>query len=459
MKSHFFRKIMQPSYKRELIKIALPIMLSNLIAQFQMLIDRIFLGRLDVIYMSAVGNATTPMWTTMSMVFTIATGATILISQAIGAGNKEKALEYTASTFKFNNVAAILLFLFWSFCSPIVYKAMGVADSVIQASVDYTVLYAPIFLITGLGSSINVLLATSGFTKPLVISGIIRSGLNIFLDWALIFGNCGFPEMGVKGAALATTIAEYVGGFVLISIVVRKKDLLTKPSMKQIVKAKARPFLQGLKLGIPSAAEDFAWNFGNIMLIRILNAISATAAGVYTIVFGIEVIPVCVFGALGQATLTLAGRETGKGDLQQMKKIVVTSFLWSMGIATLCLVLFMSLPKQMMSLFTQDQSIIASAVIYLAIVSFNLYPKSGNIIVGSGIRGYGNTVWMLGTQLFGTCFISTIAAILVFGLKTGITGVFIAVCADEVVRCIINALKLRRITKGKEKTKKLMEAK
>ena len=111
---------MQTSYKRELIKIALPIMLSNLIAQFQMLIDRIFLGRLDVIYMSAVGNATTPMWTTMSMVFTIATGATILNSQAIGSGNKEKALEYTASTFKFNNVAAILLFLFWSFCSPIV---------------------------------------------------------------------------------------------------------------------------------------------------------------------------------------------------------------------------------------------------------------------------------------------------------------------------------------------------
>ena len=449
---------MQTSYKRELIKIALPIMLSNLIAQFQMLIDRIFLGRLDVIYMSAVGNATTPMWTTMSMVFTIATGATILISQAIGSGNKEKALEYTASTFKFNNVAAILLFLFWSFCSPIVYKAMGVADSVIQASVDYTVLYAPIFLITGLGSSINVLLATSGYTQPLVISGIIRSSLNVFLDWALIFGNCGFPEMGVRGAALATTIAEYIGGFVLLFIVIRKKGLLTKPSMKQIISAKALPFLQGLKLGIPSAAEDFAWNFGNIILIRILNAISATAAGVYTIVFGIEVIPVCVFGALGQATLTLAGRETGKGDLQQMKKIVLTSFFWSMGIATFCLVLFMSLPKQMMSLFTQDKAIIASAAIYLAIVSFNLYPKSGNIIVGSGIRGYGNTMWMLGTQLFGTCFISTIAAILVFGFKTGITGVFIAVCADEVVRCIINALKLGRITKGKEKNKKLKES-
>jgi putative MATE family efflux protein len=438
------------NYKRDLLKIAFPIMLSNLIAQIQMLIDKIFLGRLDVIYMSAVGNATAPMWTTMSLVFTIAIGSTILISQAIGAGDKEKTFEYAASTFKFNNVIAIILFLFWTFCSRPVFKIMGVADSVIDYSVSYAVLYAPIFLITGLGSSINVVLQTSGYTKPLVISGIIRAGLNIFLDWALIFGNCGFPEMGVRGAALATTIAEYIGGFVLLFILVRKKDLLTKPSFKQIIHAKFSPFFRGLKLGIPAAAEDFAWNLGNLLLIRILNAISATAAGVYTIVFGIEVIPVCVFAALGQATLTLAGRETGKGDLQQMRKIVITSFLWSMELATFFLVLFMAIPKPIMSMFTQDQTIIASAAIYLAIVSINLYPKSGNIIVGSGIRGYGNTTWMLGTQLFGTVFITAVASIFVFGFKIGITGVFLAVCADEFVRCIINTWKLFRITKKKE---------
>ena len=442
------------SYKRDLIKIALPIMLSNLIAQLQMLIDKIFLGRLDVIYMSAVGNATTPMWTTMSCIFSVSTGAAILISQSIGAGNKEKSLEYSASTFKYNNILSVSLFLFWTFCSRFVFSAMGVDESIIDYSVSYAVLYAPIFLITGLGASINVVLQTSGYTKPLVVSGIIRAGLNIFLDWTLIFGNCGFPEMGVRGAALATTVAEYIGGFVLIYLVVRKKDLLTKPSSNQIVKAKIAPFFKGLKLGIPAAAEDFAWNFGNIMLIRILNSISATAAGVYTIVFGIEVIPVCVFAALGQATLTLAGRETGKGDLQQMRKIVITSFLWSMELATFFLVLFMAIPRPIMSMFTQDQTIIASAAIYLAIVSINLYPKSGNIIIGSGIRGYGNTKWMLGTQLFGTVFIASMAALFVFGFKIGITGVFLAVCADEFARCIINAWKLFKITKEKQVSSK-----
>ena len=57
------------NYRFTIVKIALPIILSSLISQVQMLIDRIFLGKLDVIYMSAVGNATAPMWTTISAIF------------------------------------------------------------------------------------------------------------------------------------------------------------------------------------------------------------------------------------------------------------------------------------------------------------------------------------------------------------------------------------------------------
>ena len=84
-------------YKRRLLQIAVPIMLSNLISNIQMLIDRIFLGRLDVLYVSAVGNATAPIWTTMSIVYSLAMGASILISQAVGEGKIEQAKEYAAS--------------------------------------------------------------------------------------------------------------------------------------------------------------------------------------------------------------------------------------------------------------------------------------------------------------------------------------------------------------------------
>ena len=291
------------------------------------------------------------------------------------------------------------------------------------------------------------MLQVCSYTKPLVVTGIIRSLLNVVLDWLLIFGNCGFPAMGVAGAALATTIAEFAGGTVLILIVVKSKRLEHRPSIAQICSAKLRPFIDAIKMGFPSAAEDFAWNIGNLLLIRILNFISPVAAGVYTIVFGIEVIPVAIFGSLGNATLTLTGRETGKKDFVQLHKIVHTVMAWAIIVSFANLALYVLFPKPIMGLFTKDASIISMALVYITIIGIDLFPKSLNIIVGSGIRGFGDTKWMLYTQLFGTVFVVAVASLLVFVLKLGIAGVFAAVVCDEAVRCVINSLRFKRIGK------------
>ena len=141
------REIFKTEYKNKLVKIFVPIMLSNLISQIQMVIDRIFLGRLDILYMSAVGNATAPMWTTMSFIFSLSTGASILISQSVGEKDIEKAKNYAASMVKFHNVIPILMFFFWLFCSPLVFQLMGVSENVKGLCVTYTRIYSPVFLI------------------------------------------------------------------------------------------------------------------------------------------------------------------------------------------------------------------------------------------------------------------------------------------------------------------------
>ena len=110
-------------------------MLSNLIAQIQMFIDRIFLGRMNILYMSAVGNVTAPIWTTMSFVMSLAIGASILISQSVGEKDMDKAKEFAASMIKFSNVLPVLLFFFWTFCSPLVFKLMGVSQNVLKLCV------------------------------------------------------------------------------------------------------------------------------------------------------------------------------------------------------------------------------------------------------------------------------------------------------------------------------------
>lgn len=434
-------------YLPGLLNIAVPIMLSNLISQLQMLIDRIFLGHVNSMYMSALGNVTSPMWTTMSFCFSIVTGASILISQSVGAGDIEHIEEYSGAMVKYNNIIPILLFFFWTFCAEFVFRLMGVSDGLMPMCLDYSRYYAPVFLITGLGGAFSVILQTSNYTKPLVIYGIIRSGVNILLDWIMIFGRFGLPAMGIKGAAIATTIAEYTGLIFAVIFVVSSKRLHTKPSMKWVIKASIKPYLLSAKLGVNTALEDFAWNLGNLLLIRILNAINEMAAGIYSIIFSVEVLAVVIIGAIGNGTMTLTGEAKGNNDVNKYKGVCICAYglCIVVGIITLCACL--AFPQQIISLFTNDKSIIASCGIYLIFISINLFAKSANIVVGNAIRGSGNTIWMLITQLFGTVWVVSVALLFVFVLKLGIAGVFLAVIVDEIVRAFINLGKYLRIVK------------
>lgn len=435
------------NYLRRLLVIAVPIMLSNVISQLQMLIDRIFLGHADNLYMSALSNVTSPMWATMSFCFSLVAGASILISQSVGAGDREHIEEYAGAMIKYNNVIPVLLFLFWLFLSEPVFKIMGVSENLMPMCLSYARFYAPVFILTGLGGSLSVILQTSNYTKPMILYGILRAGLNIVLDYILIYGKWGFPALGIKGAAIGTTIAEYLGAAFIAYVFFTSKKLDTRPSIKGIKEAKLSTYLISAKLGVNTALEDFAWNIGNLFLIRILNTINEFAAGIYSIIFGVEVLAVVIVGAVGSGTMTLTSEATGKKDLSQYKGVCICAYGMCAIVAVIMIILGIAVPEQIIALFTKDTSIITTSSIYLLMIGINLFSKSANIIIGNGIRGSGNTKWMLYTQMFGTIGIVGAAAFFVYVCKFGITGVFLAVLVDEAVRALINLWKYLRIVK------------
>lgn len=442
--------MMRTSYKeylRKLLIIAVPIMLSNIISQLQMLIDRIFLGHADDLYMSALSNVTAPVWATMSFCFSLVAGASILISQSVGAGDREHIEEYAGAMIKFNNIIPVILFFFWFFLSEPVFRVMGVSENLMPMCLSYARFYAPVFLLTGLGGSLSVILQTSNYTKPMIAYGILRAGLNILLDYVLIFGKLGFPALGIKGAAIGTTVAEYLGAIFITYVFFTSKKLNTRPSAKGIKVAKLSTYFISAKLGVNTALEDFAWNIGNIFLIRILNTINEFAAGIYSIIFGVEVLAVVIVGAIGSSTMTLTSEATGKKNLAQYKGVCICAYGLCAIVAVVMIILGVIIPEQIIALFTNDASVITTSSIYLLIIGINLFSKSANIIIGNGIRGSGDTKWMLYTQIFGTISISGVAAFFVYVCKFGITGVFLAVLVDEAVRALINLWKYLRIVK------------
>jgi Na+-driven multidrug efflux pump len=109
--------------------------------------------------------------------------------------------------------------------------------------------------------------------------------------------------------------------------------------------------------------------------------------------------------------------------------------------------LFIILPKQILAIFTNDVSYISYASSFLLIVSVTMFPKAINNVIGLGIRGMGDTKWMLYGQILGTVLVITLSYIFIFIAKMGLMGIFIVFLIDEFVRGMINIF---RFWKGRE---------
>lgn len=431
-------------FQKPLWIIAFPLLLNMLISQIQMIIDRAFLGQIQVEYMSALGNVSAPLWTTISVLFALTTGATILMSQALGGGKKEEAAELAHATLKYSSAAALGIFLFWFFFSRQVFSLMGVTGDVLDYCLAYIRFMIPIILITGVNAAASSILQANGYTRPILIAGVLRSVLNVVLDWLLIFGNLGFPEMGITGAAIATSIAELIGTLLLIYLVVTSRKLTFRLSFKKTLAARFSAYKRIAGKGLPSATEELLWNLGNLGIIRILNFVGPLATGIYTIVFSVDIIPALVFIAIGQGVMTLSGQKTGAGDRKGAQQVGILGLINAWIIAVVCLAVFLAVPEMILRIFTSDTGIISSSVIFLVVATINFFPRSANIVLGSGIRGFGDTKWMMKTQVFGTVFVIVLSLVFVLVLKMGILGVFLATLSDETARALINYVRFRK---------------
>lgn len=429
-----------PASGKSLLKIGMPVTLGLLITQIQQITDQMFLGHASAEYLSAVGNAMFTIWTTISFLFALGTGTAILVSQSLGAKNKDRAEELLGSSLVWSSLLSFVVFGIWTLFNRNIFILMGVKEPVLSYAVTYTGIYSFGVLISGLTASANAVFNGSGATKSLMISSLVRGLVNAGLDWILIFGHFGFPALGIAGAAIATLTADIVGGAYSLWAAFNPK-LPISLSPRVIAKAKFGTYVDIIKTGLPTGLEEFAWNFGNILLIRILNGIDPLATGIYTIVMSITLVPTLIFMGLGSASTTITGHRYGEGRHDLIRPVIRNALMLCSILSVVAVFLFGFFPTFFASLFTKDASVIRQIPPMLLVYSLALFPKAGNIIYGGGIRGMGDTKWMLLTQIFGTVFMLAVAQFMTGSLHLAIVGVFTAMFLDELVRSIMNGAK------------------
>jgi len=276
--------------RKKIFSIAIPIIFQQLFYQMQLYIDQALLGHLNPEYFSAIGNARVPFFTATSLITALCGGTTILVAQRFGAKDELQTKRFAESSFIGNSLLSIILLAIFFFFAEAPLTLMGVQSPILEYSTKYIKIISFSFLILGAETTSQCILQGLGTTKVIMIAGIAGNALNIFLDWVLIYGRLGFPQLTIEGAAYATTLSNFIAGSITILYLFISKNIPLRMKMKKL-RIKWLSYKNVLRLGIPLAFESLLWNFGNIIIMYYLNLMDIMSAGIYTLLFSIELFP------------------------------------------------------------------------------------------------------------------------------------------------------------------------
>lgn len=435
---------MKKAQVKQIFQLALPLILQQFCLQLQIWIDRAMLGHLNAEFFSAIGNSDAPYHMVVSTITAVCGGTAILVAQGIGAKKPDHVREISGASFLGSSILCAGFFAFFFFFAKDLFRLMGVQPPILEHSTVYIRTMSFSLLILGPAATATAILQGLGFTKVIMAAGIAGNFLNIALDWLLIFGNLGFPALGIQGAALATVIANFLSAGLTILYVLCSPGMPFRLDPAFPLSGQLRCYRQVLQLGIPSGLEYALWNVGNLILISLLNRVDMMAAGIYTLVFSIETVPMLLYMGFANAGLTLVGQQTGANDPKQAKRTGLMCLYCSLVVCVAVGVIFHVFPMQLLGLFTNDRDTLSISVPYLIFVSWILFPKAVNNVIGLCIRGLGDTRWMLLTQIFGTCFMVCCGYWLILSAGMGLSGIFITLLLDEALRSIANLIHFLR---------------
>ncbi len=230
------------------------------------------------------------------------------------------------------------------------------------------------------------------------ISLVAGALTNIILDPIMIFGLLGFPRLGIRGAAIATVIGQWVGMFVALALHL-KRNREIRLALRGY-RLSRRTVAEIYKVGVPTAITQA---LGSIMVSAfnsILMPFSSTAVAFYGVYYKLQNFLFMPMNGLGQAAIPIVGYNYGDGNGRRIKEVVCTMLPIGGGIAILGTILFMAFPQQLLKLFAASEDMLSIGIPALRIISVTFVLSSVTIILGYAASGLGNgLINMIGTAL------------------------------------------------------------
>jgi len=396
----------------QLLKLTTPIMFGMLMFTLYLMTDLWFVGRLGPDAITALSISSNVFFVHLGLSFIIGTGAMSLIAQGIGAKNISLAsMVFKQSLLLCLIIGTIVAVIGCLLAHPYI-QFFGGSGMALKWGVEYFKIYSFSLLFLLLLHVFSACYRGMGDTKTSMYILLQSLILNIVLDPILIFGLAGFPELGVKGAALASLISQIYGVLIYVYLVfIRKQHIHLKRPWSlnfDIIK-------KSLKIGLPSGLAYFLLTVNLLITYRIIGPYGIPAIASFGIGFRIIQAIYLPTVAISEAIAAMVGQNYGANNPDRVIKTFWIGWRISSVIMLVGTLICWISPEFLIHIFTKDPEVTRFGVIYLKISSLANIVVGTILIVSAVFQGIGKTYpSLVGALLDNILFISIIFTLPVY---------------------------------------------
>ncbi len=389
----------RPGGIREMLFIALPMVISYASDTVMTFTDRMFLSRLGPEIMNAAmsGGMTVMMMTAFFL--GLIGYSTALVAQYLGANRENTCPLVTTQTFLLILIAYPLILILKPLAGKFFALVQVPAEQLGPQMIYFNILiYGAVFSL--LRSALSSYFSGIGRTRIVMIAGIASMVVNIGVNYILIFGKMGFPAMGIRGAAYGTIIGGVFGVLILFAAYFNKRNRSEFHVMSSF-----RFYPQIMKklwhYGYPAGLEFVLTFFAFGLMILIFQSKGIVTSTATTIMFNWDMVSYVPLIGIQVAVTSLTGRYMGAGDIETVKKTLGSGLKMGTLYSLIIFVLFVFFPQQLVGVFRPAGSnavfelAVPTAVFMLRVASLYVIVEAALIAFIGVLRGAGDTRWAM----------------------------------------------------------------
>ena len=432
-------------FLKKALMIACPVALQGMLNTVVNMVDTLMIGGLGSSAIAAVGLANKYFFVFSLLVFGIVSGAGILAAQYWGNGDVKSIRKVLGLSILLAAAGALVFVLPGLIWPHQVMRIFTTSESSIELGIKYlriAVLTYPFIAMTNV--YVAMLRAVNKVVYPVVCS-CIAIAINVVLNYVLIFGKFGAPQMGVAGAACATLIARCIE-VSLVLLYVYGKKLPLACGFKGLFGWSRDFILRFADTSAPVIANEFMWGLGTTLYSLAYGRMGDDAVAAITIATTIQDIFVVLFQGLSAATAVILGNELGAGKIKRAEKYATQFFILQFIITMAADLVMVAGRWQIIGIYTITPQVAMDVNLCLLVFALYMPAKMFNYVNVVGVlRSGGDTKMCLFLDTSGVRIIGVPLAFLgalVWHLP--IYLVYALVLSEEIYKMILGYWRYRQ---------------